>query len=194
MGSVIGRAQGYLRRLLMPLGFEFYLRMDDRRVLEKIILPYFQRRDDTGRVLFVGCDWYTRHYESMFPACDYWTLERDPSRARFGARQHITADLAGLGEHFENASLDLIVCNGVIGWGLNEPLAIEAAMSACVGALAPGGALILGWNDIPEKMPVPLRDIKALGVLEVFPPPFQDEIKTATYNHHTFKVLRRPVF
>ncbi|MEO5761358.1 MAG: methyltransferase domain-containing protein [Vicinamibacteria bacterium] len=164
----------------------------DRKALDDDILPYFAADDRSHRILFVGVDWYTRHYEAMFAARDYVTLEVDPSRTRFGGQKHIVGDLASLGTHFPDGSLDLIVCNGVIGWGLNQPAAIETAMSACVRALSKGGALVIGWNDIPEKTPVPLDQIAALGDLEPFPAPFEMVVRTKTYNRHSFKVLRRP--
>ncbi|MEO8358930.1 MAG: methyltransferase domain-containing protein [Vicinamibacteria bacterium] len=165
----------------------------DRKALDGEILPHFSADPRYQRVLFVGCDWYTRHYEAMFRDRNYTTLEVDPGRARFGGRNHVVGDLASLGKYFPDGSLDLIVCNGVIGWGLDQPAAIETAMSACVRALSPGGALILGWNDIPEKTPVPLDQIAALRELEPFPAPFLDVVRTKTYNHHSFKVLRRPL-
>src|SRR5882762_2282845 len=67
-----------LRRGIMSLGIDLYLRTDDRRVLEQIILPYFAERSEFSRVLFVGCDWYTRGYARIFRAKTYITLEIEP--------------------------------------------------------------------------------------------------------------------
>ena len=171
-------------------GFKPKHKARDRRILDETILPALARNDRLRRVLNVGCDWYTQHVENIFAAHrrDYATLEVDPARARYGARRHIVAPLSKLGEHFGTESLDLILCNGVIGWGLDEPAEIEASMAACVTALAPGGVLLLGWDDVPEKLPVPIRDIRALQTLSLASPDgtLPPTIVTETYARHTF--------
>lgn len=163
----------------------------DRQILDHQILPAFASDARFERILFIGCDWYTQSYGDLFAGRDYWTLERDPERARFGARQHVTGDLLDLARYFENGSLDLIVCNGVLGWGLNDSEAVEGALDACASALAPGGVLILGCNDIPEKMPLPLSQVKALRRLIPYESPFGVEIRTATYNRHFFSFFQK---
>jgi hypothetical protein len=87
----------------------------DRRMLEHEIMPWFACRTRYRRVLFVGCDWYTRHYEQVFAGREYWTMEVDPLRRRFGGARHVTDSVANLTKHFGEASLDLIVCNGILG-------------------------------------------------------------------------------
>lgn len=166
-------------------------RTKDREALDEQILPVFAADPSCRRILFVGCDWYTRHYEAMFAGREFWTLENDPGRARFGARHHVVADLQHVDAHFAAGSLDLIICNGVIGWGLDDPAAIETAMAACVSRLSPGGSLVLGWNDIPEKTPVAIDDIAALSVLRRASGAFASDIRTETYNRHTFRVLQK---
>lgn len=167
-------------------------RTKDREALDQRLLPPFVADPGCRRILFVGCDWYTRHYEAMFAGRDFRTIERDPARARYGAKRHVVADLQDLGDHLAPGSLDLIICNGVIGWGLNDPAAIETAMAACVASLAPGGSLIIGWNDIPEKTPVSLDAVPSLAVLERPSGAFAADLLTETYNRHTFRVLVKP--
>lgn len=179
-----------MRKLHEWQGRPFVRDTPDRRALDRDILPQLAARAECRRVAFVGCDWYTRHYEQIFAGKEYWTIEKDPARARFGGPRHVTSDLASLDAHFEPESLDLIVCNGVLGWGLHEPADIERSFSACARALRPGGVLVLGYNDVPEKMPVPIESIRAL---EAFAPDasFPEPISTGTYNRHTYRVLAR---
>lgn len=166
-------------------------RTKDREVLDSRILPPFVSNPQYRRILFVGCDWYTRHYEKMFPGREFWTIESAPARARYGAEKHVVADLQDLGQHFESASLDLIICNGVIGWGLDEPAAIETAMAACVTCLAPSGVLVLGWNDVPEKTPIVLDAVRALAPLRRPAGSWGSDLLTDTYNRHRFRVLEK---
>ncbi len=174
------------------VGLNTALSTTDRRVLDGVILPALVADPRYRRVIFVGCDWYTQHYEEMFAGRDYWTVEVDPSRARFGAAQHLIAPMAEIGNRFPQASVDLIICNGVIGWGLNDPAEIDASLAVCAKSLRPGGVLLLGWNDIPEKRVVALDSIPALRGFLPFAIAGQTEFRTETYNRHTFSLFQRP--
>ena len=52
-------------------------------------------------------------------------------------------ELAGLfpAEHF-----DVVLCNGVFGFGVDTPAAQTRAWEAMAAVLKPGGLLLLGWN------------------------------------------------
>lgn len=122
-------------------------RSEDRRVLEQEILPAFAREPGVARVLFAGCASYTRHYEALFDRAEYWSIDPARRNRRHGARRHIESDLQRLAQHVPAGYFDLIVCNGVLGWGLNAPDQANAAFAACHAALREGGHLLLGWND-----------------------------------------------
>lgn len=55
----------------MRLGLNVTLQTTDRHILEEIILPYFATESDCRRILFVGCEWYARHYEKLFVNKEY---------------------------------------------------------------------------------------------------------------------------
>ena len=151
------RAMRYALRLPTPL------RTEDRRVLEQIIFPYYASRPDVHTVLFVGCQWYTSHYNRKhFPAHEYWTIEPDAEARRFGARRHVVAPLEQLDAHFPENFFDLIICNGVYGFGLDAPEHCETALAHCYSRLRPGGTLVFGWTDVPARTPVPLESISSL--------------------------------
>ena len=160
----------------------------DRRVLEDLLLPYFAARPDVDHVLFVGCGWYTRSYAKMFEGKDYVTLDVDPAKRRHGAARHVCDSLARLEAHFPADSLDLVVCNGVFGWGLDERTEVEAAFAACRACLRSGGMLVLGWNDIPARRPFPLGECEALKRFARYtlPPLGKATLETGTRNRHVF--------
>ncbi len=180
-----------LRAVRSLAGLPTALATPDRLVLDGVVLPPFAADRQYRRVIFVGCDWYTRHYETMFSRRDYWTIDVDPGRARFGARQHLIGPMADLPKRFAEASVDLIICNGVIGWGLNDPAEIDASIAGCARVLRPRGVLLLGWNDIPEKRVLSLESIPALASFHPFLLAGQSEFKTATYNRHTFSLFQK---
>ena len=155
---VRGRLYGFMRRRLhmaVPLVTE------DRRVLEGIIFQHYRRDPGIRTVLFVGCESYTAHYQRRyFAAHDYWTIDPDQTRRQFGAKQHIVTRLEDLGRHFPGSFFNLIVCNGVYGWGLNAREDCERALSQCHACLADGGYLLFGWSDVPSRNPAPLDQVR----------------------------------
>lgn len=153
LGKTRRRLKVALREAIMGMGVDLHRHSADRRLLEKHILPYLAALPTTRKVLFIGCDWYTRGYRKLFAQQDYWTLDFDPDKQRFGASQHIVASMTDLAQHFADDSLDVIVCNGVFGYGLDEPDAVTQAFSACYDCLRSGGILVIGWNDTPERRP-----------------------------------------
>jgi SAM-dependent methyltransferase len=149
------------------LGLPNPMRTADRDTLEQVILPAYAARSDVRSVLFVGCAWYSSHYETMFSRQAYWTLDPDPWKKRFGSRRrHVVAGLERIDAHFPEGSLDLIVCNGVFGWGLDERDDCERAFAGCFEALRPRGELVIGWNDVAEHRPLALNSLQSLARFE----------------------------
>jgi SAM-dependent methyltransferase len=182
-----------INSLLKAAGIDFHLRTNDRWVLEKSILPAIARMPEYHRILFIGCEWYTRGYSRFFAERDYWTLEIDPSKRKYGARQHIVDAAENLAVHFEPGSLDFILCNGVIGWGLNESDGIERMLDSCWHCLSDGGVLLLGWNNVPEHLPVAFSELRALGRFQpyCFPELGTAELTTDTELRHTYSFRRK---
>ena len=183
-----------VRTARYALGLPVPMQTEDRRVLEQIIFPYFGSRSDVRTVLFVGCDWYTKHYQRVyFPSQTFWTIDPAARAARFGARQHIIAPLENLEAHFPPAQFDLILCNGVYGFGLDAQEQCERAFQACHSRLRPEGELVLGWDDIPERTPVPLAGIQALQRFQhcSFAPLGTWRYVTDTPYRHTYDFYRR---
>ena len=180
-------------RLVIACGFDLYHDSEDRRVLQTVIMPFLAQQEDVHKVLFVGCAWYTRGYRKIFARQDYVTLEIDPRAAKYGAERHVADTLENVRRHFEEKSLDLIICNGVIGWGLNEKAAVEKAVNGCFECLRVGGTFVLGWNDVPEHTPFPLDECQGLHRFTpyTFPPLATSRHLTATYNRHSYWFYRR---
>lgn len=167
-------------------------RHDDRRVLEQIIIPFLLSKLAPRRVLEVGREPYEAFYNEFFAGRELWTLDRDVAKIRFGARNHVADDAANLRRHFPPGHFDLVLMNGVFGWGLNERDAIERAFAAVHEILVPGGIFVLGWNDTPDLVPVPLDQVQALRRFQpyFFPPLNASVFKCSTYEH-TYSFFER---
>jgi SAM-dependent methyltransferase len=167
----------------------------DRRLLEHCVLPHYAARADMRRVLIVGTRWYCSHYPSLLARQHCVTLDRDPGAARFGsAAQHLVGDVRDVGELVEPASLDLVLFNGVFGWGLDDPDDLAQAVDGLALALRPGGELVFGWNDTPRRRPFAWRRLAAWQAFE--PHPFAPlggvtQIELPTDNRHCFHFFAR---
>ncbi len=176
------------------LGLPMKMETEDRRVLEEIILPHFQKNPEIRSVLDIGCDWYTRHYQrTFFAGHDYWSMDPVPGQRKFGGQQHITAPMEDIAEHFPEGRFDLIICNGVYGYGLNTPEQCQKAFDACHSRLADGGQLIVGWDDLPTRQPVPFDRIESLQrfAKAEFPLLGSWRYLTSTAYRHTYDFYRK---
>jgi SAM-dependent methyltransferase len=183
-----------VRILRFLLGRPTPLESPDRTVLETLIFPYFRYLPGVRSVLFVGCDWYTRHYgATYFSGKDYWTLDPAPRARKFAGRQHVVAPLEELGRHFPAGRFDLIICNGVFGYGLDRLGQCEQAFRQCESGLAAGGYLVVGWDDVPERTPVRLEAVSSLRAFDrfEFPPLGAWRYVTDTPYRHTYDFYQR---
>ncbi|MBI3325641.1 MAG: methyltransferase domain-containing protein, partial [Nitrospinae bacterium] len=84
----------------------------------------------------------------------YWTIDYKTIKRKYGSPNHITANITHLEKYFQQNYFDVIIMNGVIGYGLNHSIDIEAAIDACFRTLDRGGIFVLGWNDHKRRKPV----------------------------------------
>ncbi len=167
--AVVSSIQGLCRSVVQAgrraLGLPSRLNTEDRRVLEQVILPQYASRSDISRILFVGCAAYTQQYGELFGGREYWTIDPVARRRRYGGARHIVDTLQNLGSHVAPGYFDLIVCNGVLGWGLNSPADADAALAACFTASArrwracclDGTTLRRRNRVVPESIPTMKR-------------------------------------
>jgi SAM-dependent methyltransferase len=193
MHSLVTRLPRVAKDLLLTLGLDLRLHSDDRRVLESIIFPYFISRPAYHRVLFVGCDWYTAGYPALFRENEFWTIDIDPRHRRYGSRRHIVDSVTHLASHFEDGTFDLIIFNGVIGYGLNDQDQMEEAFGAIEHCLRSGGILLIGWNQVSGMMPPQLEQSAALSRLGrfVLPPLGASDCVSENPNKHTFSFFQK---
>jgi hypothetical protein len=135
------------RRLHLWFGDLWVVYRKDRRHLDRKLIPAVVRRG--GKVLFIGCRKYTKHYPARFSAhgLECWTIDIDPIAARWGAPgRHVVGDILDEPDHWPASSFNTIILNGVFGFGLDSEGDQDAALRACRLLLAKDGWLVLGWN------------------------------------------------
>lgn len=198
--GAFGRPRHVVRRLLraparradehLPMPLE----TEDRRVLEQIIFPRLLEDQTLQRVLFVGCDFYTHHYPDIFRSREFWTIEPNTRRsAAHGGARRVTDRLERVADHFEQAFFDVVICNGVVGFGLDDRDAAERAFAGCFRVLRPGGLFVHGWNDRADLRPFDLRECRSLEQFTpyVFEPLGATRYLTRTEARHTYDFYAR---
>lgn len=109
-------------------------------------------------VLYVGVRSYTTAtLDNLVKNCvQVWTTDIEDEVAVFGnGDKHRTLDISEIdADSFPVSSFEVIVLNGIIGHGVNEPAHIEKLGAALASVMPQGGLLISGWNT--DKSPDPM--------------------------------------
>ena len=157
-------------------------------------------------MLFVGCADYTTSYQQLFEAKEFYTVDVDPACSRYGSTQpgrHFVASLTDVAAFFEPDSLDVVLVNGVFGYGLDEREQAERAVASCLAIMKAGGMLMIGWNDLPQCKPFEILDLEALRPFRPVPfPPLErndDVVRVGEGSYrvrsdyrHVFSFFRKP--
>jgi SAM-dependent methyltransferase len=120
-------------------------------------------------------------------------MDINPAQQRFGTRLHIVDSVTRVADHFESGAIDLIICNGVLGFGLNDLNEFDVAILGCFNCLRPGGVFILGWDDNANRRPFPLESSRSLALFDRFrfPPLETDHFLTANLGRHTYDFYQK---
>ena len=184
---------GIVVKLKSKLGIPVRFKSPAREVLENAIISFFASQNIASRVLFVGCDWYTKHYEKLFK-CEYWTIDPNPKQRRYGASNHIVDYLENLHQHIDEEYFDLIICNGVLGFGLDQKDLAERAFDSCFRCLRNEGLLIIGLDDSPGFLSFKIDGLQSLHKFSKYEfPPFS----TSNYSlkpkfDYVFNFFKKP--
>ncbi len=129
--------------------------LPDRRLMADSYVPALAA--DGGRILWVGCREYTLDDYAALEAHggEVWTTDIDAAAERWGREgRHRTGDVCEADRLFSDMTFDAIVCNGVLGYGVDSPEQQRKALEALAAILRPGGRLLLGWNTDKIDDPV----------------------------------------
>ena|GEM_PF-112728 len=129
--------------------------LPDRRLLIDDYIPALAAAG--GRILWIGCRAYNAEDYPALEAfgAEVWTSDIDPGAARWGrAGRHRTGDVCRIDEVFPDLRFETVICNGVLGYGVDLPDQQGAALHAMAAILRPGGRLLLGWNTDKISDPV----------------------------------------
>ncbi len=135
-------------------------RSPDRAVLIGAIFPGFAHTkafSPGARVLWIGCRRYTKGYYRVIEGhgAKCVTIDIDPAVKRWGSRsRHVTGDVLALASIFPSDYFDAVLCNGILGWGVDAPKDQAQALDSIAAVLKPDGLLMLGWNTNRIEDPI----------------------------------------
>ncbi|MFN3836557.1 MAG: class I SAM-dependent methyltransferase [Brevundimonas sp.] len=150
--AIFGRSAESTRRSTKAMRIRT---LPDRKVMADSYIPALAA--DGGRILWVGCREYTLDdYAALeTQGGQVWTTDIDPAAARWGREsRHRTGDVCEADRLFSDLTFDAVVCNGVLGYGVDSPEQQQRALDALAAILRPGGRLLLGWNTDKIDDPV----------------------------------------
>ncbi|CAN5351666.1 hypothetical protein BH10PSE2_BH10PSE2_28540 [soil metagenome] len=136
-------------------------RLPDRLLMTEAYIPAFGA--EGGRILWVGCQAYTAVDYPPLEAHggEVWTTDILPEAQAWGrAGRHRTGDVCEADRLFADMTFDAIICNGVLGYGVDSPEQQVRALNALAAILKPGGRMLLGWNT--DKIDDPVASGRAL--------------------------------
>lgn len=167
-------------------------KFEDRDVLERIIIPSILADKNSKRILDVGREEYEHFYNLFFKGRELWTIDVDPERKEFGSKNHITDNVKNVTDHFNENYFDLIIMNGVFGWGLNDKNDIEKTFEGFYKILKKGGIFVFGFNDIPDLVPVKIEKIKSLKMFDsLYFKPLNSSVFKSKTGEHTYMFFQK---
>jgi len=181
--------------LALMLGIEFPLKSENRLFLENQIFDLlnarFKQQSARARCLFLGTDKRSWHYPQRLDA-DFFTMDIEPKKAIYGNRgQHTIGSASTLLQYYSPSSFDVIIANGLIGFGMNQQQDCEALLAGAHALLKENGLLVLGYNDGAEFVNFKVRDSKNYTLFEEFVPNYQTLNRSQyEFGDHTFVFLK----
>jgi SAM-dependent methyltransferase len=136
-------------------------RFPDRAIFLEALFPALRQTSalsNNSKVLWIGCRPYTKLYYKLIEqkGAECWSVDIDPDMQPFGrSGRHITGDMLELRQLFPANYFDAVLCNGVLGYGVDTPTDQLKAFEAMATVTKPDGWLLIGWNS--DRMSDPLK-------------------------------------
>lgn len=182
------------------LGFDFAFDAPNRTFLEHEIFGYLNRcygsEDKHRKLLFIGIDKHNWHYHRLLQL-QFHTIEIKPKNAVYGQPgHHVVGSATQLPDHYSPETFDVVIANGLIGFGLNSPDDFELLLAGSYHILKPGGVFVLGYNNTPHRLGFAIDNVKSFQYFEPFTPDI-DDVKGPYHAiddefRHTYLFLRKP--
>ncbi|MBY0512221.1 MAG: hypothetical protein K2P94_18970 [Rhodospirillaceae bacterium] len=123
-------------------------RLPSRIFLQTTVIPALAAAG-RQRMLFVGTRSYNRpsYVQCMASGISVWSIDLDPAAAAYGAPAgHFTGSICDIDKLADGSAFDVVVYNGVLGWGVNTPVDAIASLDAIRKVTTSSALMFIGWN------------------------------------------------
>jgi hypothetical protein len=129
----------------------------DRWILESKIIRNIAFSKDRSRIISVGVSWTSKDYFNFFDVGTAKVFKTvDPFYVSSDRENHFTC-------RFEQLELeefyDVILLNGVFGYGTDSFQEVETIFQQCVNLLSPTGVVVVGAKAVNGRIQSPNFDI-----------------------------------
>ncbi|MDC1292422.1 class I SAM-dependent methyltransferase [Amylibacter sp.] len=126
---------------------------EQRIYFDNYLIPKYVK--DGLNILFIGADWYNKWIFLNYKKTNWITIDTLPGNRKFGAENHIIGNFPeDLEIILHKGKFDIIIFNGVYGWGINSEGALQDSMQKMNALLKLNGLIIFGYNTEKEKNPI----------------------------------------
>ena len=156
------------------LNIDFRLRAPNRDFLEESVFGYLNElaadAAEDSKTLFVGIDKHNWHYPRLLNS-QFHSLDIEARKAVYGQPgRHWTGSATQMADYYGQGAFDVVVANGLLGFGVNTEPDFRRLLEQCKEVLKPGGVLVLGYNDRPDRAPFSVLPV-VHEFFESFAPP-----------------------
>lgn len=184
--------------LAIKMGIEFPVKSSNRIFLETNIFQYINQtygaKQPRSTGLFIGTDKRSWHYPKVLDL-DLHTIDIDKKKALYGnPKHHVVGSATALENHYNEASFEVIIGNGLIGFGMNHQAQCEQLLMGAALLLKPNGIFIIGFNDGPQFVNFKVKAAINYQLFDEFvPEQFGLNSSTYQFDDHTFVFLKKRV-
>jgi hypothetical protein len=167
----------------------------DRNFLEKDIFQFLNSiAKKNHKLLFIGVAYYTRHYYSKL-RYEVKTIDINSDVKKFGNKNnHTIGSATSLTEYYSN-KFNVILANGLLGYGLNSKNDFNRMLEMCFTCLVDNGILIIGYNNNSKHLRFSLSSVHGYTLFDEFVPKIPSMnsclIQVNPVNDHTFLFLKK---
>lgn len=165
----------------------------DREYLEKTIFTDINEKLKPRYVLSIGVYWYTVLYNLYFRDSLFLSIDIDQNKSKFAQNNfHLNCSIQDLNKIVPKSSIDLILMNGVYGYGINTTYELQNTLQTLSNFLSKNGLVVLGYNDVKNRNPLNINDgydFSPLKILDSFETT-KSFFVVPESNNHTFVFLQ----
>ena len=182
--------------LAIKMGIEFPLKSPNRVFLETSVFQYINQtyggKQPRCNGLFIGTDKRSWHYPKILDL-ELHTIDIEKKKALYGNfKHHIIGSATELERYYDPESFEVIIGNGLIGFGMNSAEQCEQLLMGAAALLKNNGLFIIGFNDGPEFVNFKVKAATNYALFEEFVPEhFGLSESTYEFGDHTFVFLKK---